>query len=113
MRDSLKTIPDSLTLGIIGSRKFTDWERFQVEMLRLPFDWGKVALIISGGIEGPVTMGELFADRHHIKTKLVRNSEIAAESDIIAAFWDGRRGGTQDTIIKAKIFKKPTIIIYV
>ena len=117
-----------MKIGIVGSRKFTDFVIFNNAMaVFLPLSTTNIEQIISGGAEGADTLAELFADRNGIKTKIIkpdrkkygkkaaflRNGEIVAESDIIVAFWDGVSRGTQDTITKAKIFKRPTVIIYV
>lgn len=119
-----------MKVGIVGSRKFTDWEVFKAAMIVFfpqPYVNTTIDLVVSGGAEGADTLGELWADRHGIKTKIikpdwkrhgkqagfVRNGEIVAESDVIVAFWDGQSRGTQDTIAKAKMYKKPTVIIYI
>jgi len=116
-----------MRLGIVGSRNFTDWDCFQTKINQLPITWNYVSLIVSGGAEGADSMGELFADRHGIKTKIIkpdwrqygkkagfiRNGEIVKESDILLCFWDGISRGTADTINKAKVFKKTTLIVYV
>ena len=118
-----------MKLGIVGSRKFTDRKCFQAEMVRF-FPSPKcvnITHIVSGGAAGADTLGELYADRHGLIPQIIkpdwkkhgkqagfiRNSEIVAESDIIMAFWDGQSRGTQDSITKAKMYKKPTIIIYI
>ena len=113
-----------MILGIVGSRKFTDWDTFQTAMCLIS---PQITLVVSGGAKGADTLGELWADRQGIKTKIIkpdwkkhgkqagfiRNGEIVAESDIIIAFWDGQSQGTQDSITKAKMYKKPTVIIYI
>ena len=117
-----------MKIGIVGSRKFTDFELFNNAMgVFFQPATHNVELIVSGGDEGADTLAELYADRNGIKTKIIkpdwkkhgkqagfiRNAEIVKESDVIIAFWDGQSRGTQDSIAKAKMFKKPTIIIYV
>ena len=117
-----------MKLGIIGSRKFLDWEAFKYNMIMFfPNPPSMIDMVISGGAEGADTMAECFADFHGIKTKIIkpdwkkhgkqagfiRNSEIVAQCDVLVAFWDGQSRGTQDSITKAKMFHKPTIIIYV
>ncbi len=116
-----------MKIGIVGSRNYTEWVCFLGHMGSL-FPFGKgIDLIVSGGAEGADTLAELYADRNEIKTKIIkpdwekygkqagfiRNGEIIRESDIIIAFWDGVSKGTADTINKAKVFKRTTIIVYV
>ena len=61
-----------MRLGIIGSRKFTDWVRFQYEMLQIFGPVLDFTLIISGGAKGADTLAELYADRNGIKTKIIK-----------------------------------------
>lgn len=116
-----------MKLGIVGSRNFTDWKRFIREIMRLFPPGPTIDLIVTGGAAGADTLAELFADRYHIPAHIIkpdwkkygksagmiRNGEIVKGSDIIVAFWDGTSRGTQDTINKAKVFKKTTLIVYV
>lgn len=116
-----------MILGIVGSRKFTDQEVFLGNMGLLFPESTCIIQIVSGGAQGADTLAEIYADikgipitiikpdwqKHGKQAGFIRNGEIVVMSDVIVAFWDGQSKGTQDTIAKAKMFKKPTIIIYI
>jgi len=113
-----------MIVGIVGSRTFTDFKKLcgNVESLGL-----KITGIVSGGAAGADTLAEMFASKYNIPITIIRpdwnkngkaagvirNGEIAANVDVVLAFWNGISKGTEDTIKKAARYKKITIIIYV
>ena len=72
--------------------------------------------VISGGARGADGLAARFAATHVIplvviaadwkrygrKAGPIRNTEIVARADAVAAFWDGKSPGTRDTITKAR-----------
>ena len=82
--------------------------------------------VISGGAKGADSLGEQFAkefgygrtiflpqwDKYGKSAGFRRNQQIVDACDMVLAFWDGKSRGTADTILKARIAKKPTFIIY-
>ncbi len=98
-------------VGIAGSRRYMKQglvRRF-VESLDVN------TIIVSGGALGVDTWAEQAAknlgmrvevylpdwDKHGKSAGFIRNGEIVANSDLIAAFWDGKSRGTMDTVRKA------------
>lgn len=120
-----------MRIGIVGSRTFNDYELmkdvfygyFAIENDLLGY--GDIT-IISGGARGADLLAKKLADNPYFdyieffadwgkygkSAGFKRNQQIVDNSDIIIAFWDGKSRGTQDTINKAKLTKKPTFIIY-
>jgi len=115
-----------MQLGIIGSRKFLDYTELQSKLLWL-FNVNTITGITSGGAKGADTLAKKFAEDFGISytefpaqwdvygksAGFRRNHFIVNDSDIIIAFWDGVSKGTKDTLDKARLIKKPTIIFYV
>jgi hypothetical protein len=109
-----------MKLGIVGSRKFNDFD-FLTEKLKEIKD---ITEIVSGGAVGADKFGELYAKLNNIPTKIfkpeyskygkrapyLRNIEIVENSDIIIAFWDGKSPGTKLTIDICEKQKKKIII---
>lgn len=117
-----------MKLGIVGSRDFKDYLVLKEEIEKLP-EFSLIDEIISGGAKGADKLGVDYAKDNKIpwrvfypkwrvngmydhKAGFKRNSLIVEHSDIIIAFWDGRSGGTLDTIKKAEQFNKKIHIIY-
>lgn len=73
-------------------------------------------VIVSGHAAGADTLGERFAAEHGLKCELhpadwkrygkaagpIRNAEMAAVSDALIAFWDGKSRGTRSMINLAR-----------
>lgn len=87
-----------------------------------------IGVIISGTCAGPDKWGERWAEyadgnvrierypadwkKHGKAAGFMRNSTMVDACDIVVAVWDGTSKGTQDTIRKARLAKKPTVILY-
>jgi len=108
-----------LNVGIVGYRKYTNYDQFQKLVDDLKLDTG---LIVSGGCVGTDTMAEIYAHKKGIplivhkpdwdkhtskKAYLERNSLIVNDSDYLIAFLSPQSRGTQDSIRKAKLKNIP------
>lgn len=120
-----------MRIGIVGSRHFNDYEKFVGILSAFGFD-NDNNIIISGGAKGADTLAKYFAEDcnlqyveykpkvndnskkwEFVKAAHARNELIVTNSDVIIAFWDGDSRGTEDTIKKAREYKKPTFIFYI
>jgi predicted Rossmann fold nucleotide-binding protein DprA/Smf involved in DNA uptake len=104
-----------MKLAVIGSRSFCSYEWLEQCLLR-SFRVADIEAVISGGARGADALAARFASCHGIpliilradwkthgkKAGPIRNSEIVAQADAVAAFWDGSSAGTRDTIAKAR-----------
>jgi len=112
-----------MKLAIIGSRKFSNKERFDYKLE--PYK-DKVTLVISGGAEGADTFASNWAKENNIPIIVhlpdwnkygkaagaIRNRLIVNECDELIAFWDGKSKGTKISIDMAKDQRKRYDIIY-
>jgi hypothetical protein len=87
---------------------------------------GDIDAIISGGAKGADSLAKRLAadiETNYIEflpdwekdgkaAGFIRNQQIVDASDIVIAFWNGVSKGTEDSINKARIAKKPTFIVY-
>jgi len=112
-------------IGIIGSRDFNDYEVMEktIDMIVHPDD---ITHIISGGSRGADRLGEKYATKHGIMTKIyapqwvkfgkgagmIRNSDIIQDSDFVFIFWDGISKGTADSISLCHKYKVPYIVVF-
>ncbi len=115
-----------MTIGIVGSRGFDDWELFVKELEKTLADL-QVDRIVSGGADGADTMAARYAfergipltvhearwDLYRAKAGPKRNRLIVADADVIVAFWDGQSSGTRHTIKVANSLMKPVVVITV
>lgn len=118
-----------MNIAIVGSRKF-HLSQYD-EVLKFfgkffPETFSKEDTIISGGAEGADQFAKFLAKRYSLDCKEflpdwktfakaagpIRNQTIVDNSDMVIAIWDGVSRGTQDTINKARLAKKNTIIYY-
>lgn len=104
-----------MKLAVIGSRSFCSYGWLEQCLLR-SFRVADIEAVISGGARGADALAARFAschdiplivlradwDKHGKKAGPMRNSEIVAQADAVAAFWDGHSAGTRDTIAKAR-----------
>jgi hypothetical protein len=111
-----------MKLAIVGSRSFND-EVLLNEILDKHKD--KITLVVSGGAIGADLLGEQWAKKHNIPTKvfypdwkqhgkaagMIRNKLIIEECDKCIAFWDGKSNGTKNSISICKKLNKPFKII--
>lgn len=112
-----------MKLAVIGSRSFCNYEWLE-QCLLGSFRVSEIEAIISGGARGADALAARFAwshglplvtfradwETHGRKAGPLRNSEIAAQADVLAAFWDGSSAGTRDTIAKARTAGKRVLI---
>lgn len=121
-----------MKLAIVGWRGFTDAALFDATILDFVCEHGMPLLVISGGAKGADALGEAWARKHKIEllvlkpdwTRLkggagiARNTDIVAECTHMLAFphdqgkrRDGtEKGGTQDSIRKARAQNKIVVI---
>jgi len=121
-----------ISLGIIGSRDFTDNKLFERSLKEFLSNLNNgnngnkvIKEIISGGARGADTLAEKYAISNNIpirifypdwdtygkKAGLIRNRQIVESSDYILAFWDGQSSGTKSSIDIANELGKPIIIV--
>lgn len=113
-------------LAIVGGRDFADND-YMKKCLQGYRKENTVIQVVSGGARGADSLGEGWAKENGIPTKIFpaqwdkygksagfrRNKDIVANCDAIAAFWDGRSKGTENTISIARMnSKKVTIFKY-
>lgn len=112
-----------MKLGIVGSRNFTDYEKFLVDITN-EFLLIDITEVISGGARGTDSLAKKFAEDNNKKyieypakwdiygkrAGFIRNQHIINASDIIIAFWDGISPGTKMTINLTQKAEKPLII---
>lgn len=118
---------ESICLGIVGYRNFTDREMFET----IVEDWieknGKPSIIVSGGANGVDTLAREYAIKHGYPLEEyhadwstygksagpVRNTKIATVCTHILALPSRSGKGTQDTIQKAQKLNKEVTIHYI
>jgi predicted Rossmann fold nucleotide-binding protein DprA/Smf involved in DNA uptake len=115
-----------ISLGIIGSRDFTDNTLFETSLQKLLTEHNFVIKeIISGGAKGADTLAEKYSIKNNIPIRIfypdwslygkkagpIRNRQIVESSDYILAFWDGQSRGTKSSIDIANELGKPIHII--
>lgn len=110
-----------MKIAIIGSREFSNKEYLNKSMQTIK-DKYNISLIVSGGAKGADTLGERWANKNKIKTKIFlpdfkrkhpyfyRDRLIAEEADLVIAFWNGRSSGTRYTIDYSRKISKEVII---
>lgn len=109
----------TLRLAVVGGRKFRDDRLMDAKLTELdPTE------VISGGADGADRMGETWARRRGVPTRIFhpepkkykhpfhhRNRLIAEACDILIAFWDGSSSGTRYTIGYARKIGKTVIVV--
>ena len=105
-----------MKVGIVGYRKFIDYDLFETTVKKWEEENGTIDVIVSGGAPGTDTMAKFYAEKHN-KTFIVfpaewkkygrgagpiRNKLIIENSDRLIAFLSPKSKGTQDSIKKAK-----------
>lgn len=113
-----------MKLAVIGSRDFLDYELLKKELDRFR-QHTNIDVIVSGGARGADTLAKRYADENGITPQIIladwnlhgsdagflRNTDIVKECDAVMAFWNGKSGGTLDSMKKAKQAKKQVIQI--
>jgi len=107
-----------MKLLIAGSRGIIDQrglDSCMAEVIEDRTSGGKIDLVITGGALGVDTLGERWADKRSIPTKIVkpdwekygtraglaRNGKMVnmlSKGDMVVIMWDGRSRGTKSTI---------------
>lgn len=99
----------SLKVAVVGSRNCSD-ETYDLILKELPSNCSE---IISGGAIGVDTLAKKAAESLSLKyicyepdykkygkvAPILRNDEIADNSNLVLAFWDGKSKGTQNIIL--------------
>ena len=105
-----------MRVAVVGSRSFADEKMMFAELDKLQ----GISLIVSGGARGADRMGEAYAAKRNIPTKIFlpdwnqfgksagfrRNNDIIENADFVLAFWDGKSPGTKSSIDLAKRARK-------
>lgn len=128
-RDFAKRIKNTgyYSLGLVGSRHFTDFKMFENTVDSLTSEIGMPTRIVSGGAPGADKLAERYASLHNLDMIIhksewskhgqgagpMRNTLIVRDSDRLIAFRASDSVGTNDTIKKAIAAKKPVKIIEV
>lgn len=108
-------MPDRI--AIVGSRAYPRPSVVETFVAGLPAG----AVVVSGGAPGVDSIAEHAARQRGLKVMVfradwerlgrkagpLRNAEIVARADRVAAFWDGRSRGTLNTIVQAVRAGKP------
>ena len=117
-------------IGIVGSRNFTDYEKFCKSIFLVLQNWNiniKDITIISGGAAGADTLAEIFASKYNLAIEIykpdwkkygksagiIRNTDIVKNSTHIIAYPSREGRGTQDTIKKAQAKNIPVKILFI
>jgi len=113
-----------MRVAIVGSRDCGSHHKRMTEILKVLREYGKDAVVISGGARGidwigfrcAIALGlecrdylpnwEMFGK----KAGFMRNQQIVDNCDEVHAWWDGKSRGTADTIRRARKAGKPVII---
>lgn len=118
-----------MKLAIIGGRDFADSGR-AMDLLIQYFDVGNIncsiSTIVTGCASGADAIARDMAKEFSLNLDIhkanwtqfgkaagpMRNAKIVENADMILAFWDGQSRGTKDSITKARLAKKDTMIFY-
>ncbi len=113
-------------LAVVGSREWTDYERFSKEMQLYVNGFGIPGTIVSGGARGVDTMAARWAQEHKVElvefkpeydkygrknAPLMRNTQIVEACDRMLAITHPESRGTWDSIDKAQKANKPVTVV--
>lgn len=104
---------NNIKLSVVGSRTFDDYEILSqtIDKIKAHYNYN-IIQIISGGAKGADMLGEKYAIKNEILTRLflpdwktygkragfLRNVDIIKNCDVCIAFWDGESKGTKHDI---------------
>lgn len=106
-----------MTVSIIGSRSFNNYEQLSQELDRFAQSEGQpITEIVSGGATGADTLAKRYARERGIPLRvflpdyaahgrvapLIRNQAIIDACTVVVAFWDGRSKGTAHSLRLAR-----------
>jgi len=115
-------------IGVIGSRGYNNYEEFKEKLLFLISNIREEIVFVSGGCpsggdalisrfckEGNYQIIEHLPDwdKHGKAAGFIRNKLIIEDSDMLAAWWDGKSKGTKSSIDLARKKNIPIKIIKV
>lgn len=115
-------------LAIIGARTMNDQKLFDEKMEDWVTEYGEPDEIVSGGAIGADTMAEKYAAKHSIDltvfkpdydkyagkyAPIVRNTQIIEHCTHVLAFPSHYGRGTQDSLRKARRFKRKTRVHWI
>ena len=116
-----------MILAVVGSRNFDDRDSL-FKILDGICERNHVERIVSGGAKGADRLGQNYAMEKNIpftvftpeweppdqaynpRAGFERNKKIANACTHLVAFWDGKSGGTKDTIELTQGAKKPCMV---
>lgn len=112
------------TVGIVGCRKFKDYDIFKEKIQEWIIENGQINKIISGGASGVDSLAEQYATEFDIELVIhkpdwdkygnaagpKRNTLIVNDSDKLIAFPSKSSKGTWDSVRKAKKVNKEVTI---
>lgn len=121
-----KKMKEKITVAVVGSRTFNDWDFFFTKMQEL-FIVADIKCIVSGGARGADKMAERFAEVFEIPTQIfkprwdtygkaagfIRNEDIIDAADAVVAFWNGKSTGTKHSIGLAEKSNKTLYVVNV
>lgn len=128
IQDIKKTKDAQKTLAIIGSKKLKDRDFFDTRVTEWIDRHGTPVMIVTGTSEGTDQMAVDYAEKHGIPWEAfkpdysrylrkyapsVRNTRIIEASTHVMAFPSRTGIGTQDSIRKAKRFKRKTYVYWI
>lgn len=120
------TIPSESILAVIGSRTFTDYDKFKIELTNFLENFPhRVGILVSGGAKGADSLARRYSEENNLpfieipadwnkygmSAGMIRNQEVILKAHYVLAFWDGTSTGTLDAISRAKMFNKPCTTI--
>lgn len=116
-----------MKVAIVGSRTFNDYELLKA-FIKLKSQENNIEIdtIVSGGAKGADTLGEQYAEEHHLnklifkadwdkygkRAGFIRNVDIIKNCDVCFAFWDGESHGTKHDLELCEEYNKQYFVCY-
>lgn len=104
-----------ISIGVVGSKGFEDWFRFQDEVDRIVdiFSSTDNINLVARGETGADALAERYAEETGLEIYMFPNTDIGAHSDVVVAFWDNKCKRTENTIKTALKKGKRVFTIYI